>query len=118
MQVIEERISNERVRKIFVNLPTAENTIVIRQISYLGKIAIGPNTHPPRQMLTAWNANPCLRGGVLTTNKKALVRSLHTLIPKKMTETITTKNKTTAIHNKRNTEQRWEYGAMDQNCRG
>jgi hypothetical protein len=95
MQVIEERISNKRVRKIFFNVPTTENTIVIRQMSYIGKIARGPNTHPPKQTITAWSANPCPRGGVLTTNKKALVQLLHTHIPKEMTETITTKNKTT-----------------------
>ena len=103
MQVIEERISNEKIRKIFFNIPTAENTIVVRQMSYLGKIIRGPTTHPPRQMLTAWNTNLRPRGGVLTTNKKALVRSLHTLIPKEMTETITTRNKTTGEYTTKET---------------
>ena len=69
--------------KIFFNVPTAENTIVIRQMNYLGKIIRGPTNHPPRQMLTAWSANLRPKGGVLMTNKKALVRSLHTLLPKK-----------------------------------
>ncbi len=82
-QVIKERITNKRIRKIFFNTPTAENTIVIRQMIYLGKIVQGPTKHPPRQMLTAWSANPPPKGGVLMTNKKALVCSLHTLLPKK-----------------------------------
>jgi hypothetical protein len=86
-QVIKERITNERIRKIFFNIPTAENTIVIRQMTYLGKIVRGPTNQPPRQMPTAWSANPRPKGGVLTTNKKSLVRSLHTLLPKEMTET-------------------------------
>jgi hypothetical protein len=93
--MIEERITNERIRKIFFNIPTAENTIVVRQMNNLGKIIRGPTKHPPRQMLTAWSANTCPKGGVLTTNKKALVQSLHTLLPKEMSETATTKNKTT-----------------------
>ncbi len=93
--MIEERITNERTRKIFFNVPTAENTIVVRQMNYLGKIVRGPTNHPPRQMLTAWSANPHPKGRVLTTNKKALVRSLHTLLPKEMTDTTITKNKTT-----------------------
>jgi hypothetical protein len=46
-------------------------------------------------MLTALSANTCPKGGVLTTNKKAHVQSLHTLLPKEMTETTITKNKTT-----------------------
>ncbi len=47
--MIEERITNERIRKIFFNVPAAENTIVIMQMNYLGKIIRGPANHPPRQ---------------------------------------------------------------------
>ncbi len=64
-------------------------------MTYLGKIVRDPTNHPPRQILTAWSANQCPKGGVFTTNKKALVRSLHTLLPKEMTETTTTRDKTT-----------------------
>jgi hypothetical protein len=64
-------------------------------MNYLGKIFRSPANHPHRQMLTAWSANPCPKGGVLMTNKKALVRSLHTLLPKEMAETTTTRDKTT-----------------------
>jgi hypothetical protein len=46
-QVIEERITNEKIRKIFINVLTAENTIVVRQMNYLGKIIRGPTNHPP-----------------------------------------------------------------------
>jgi hypothetical protein len=67
-------------------------------MTYLGKIVRGPTNKPPRLMLTVWSANPHPKGGVLTTNKKALVCSLHTLLPKEMAETITTRNKTTGKH--------------------
>ncbi len=92
---MEERITNEKIRTIFFNTLTADNTIVIRQMTSLGKILRGPTNHPPRQMLTAWSANPRQKGGVLRTNKKVLVHSLHTLLPKEMTETITSKTKMT-----------------------
>jgi hypothetical protein len=64
-------------------------------MNHLGKIVRGPTNHPPRQKLTAWSANPRPEGRVLTTNKKALVQSLHTILPKEMTETTTTRDKTT-----------------------
>jgi hypothetical protein len=64
-------------------------------MTYLGIIIRGPTNHPPRQMLTAWSANPHPKGGFLTTNKKALGFSLHTLLPKEMTETTTARNKAT-----------------------
>jgi hypothetical protein len=68
-------------------------------MTYLGKIIRGPTNHPPRQMLTAWSANLRPKGGVLTFNKKAL----HTLLPKEMSETITTRDKTTGKHKTKNT---------------
>jgi hypothetical protein len=118
-QVIEERITNERVRKIFFNMPTAENTIVVRQMNYLGKIVRGPTNHPHRQMLAACRANPCPKRGVLRTNKKSLVQSLHTLLPKEMTEITTTRDKTNwQEHKKKHAQQGWETQTMDQNCRG
>jgi hypothetical protein len=95
MQVKEERITNERIRKFFMNIPSAEDTITARQLTYIGKIVRGPNNHPPNQLLTAWTNNPRPQGGVLTTNKKAIVRSLHTLIPSKMMERIIFKNNLT-----------------------
>jgi hypothetical protein len=94
-QVIEERITNKRIGRIFFNVPTAKNRLVVRQMNYLGKIVRGSSNHPPRKMLTAWSVNPRPKGGVLMTNKIALVQSLHTLLPKEMTETTTTRNKTT-----------------------
>ena len=73
MQVKEERITTERIRKIFMNIPSLEDTITARQLTYIGKIVRGPNDHPPNQLLTAWTNNPRPQGGVLTTNKKAII---------------------------------------------
>jgi hypothetical protein len=58
MQVKEERITNQRIRKIFHNIPSAKNSLNTRQLTYVGKIVRGPDHHPPKQMLTAWNQNP------------------------------------------------------------
>ncbi len=39
----------ERIRKIYFNVPTAENTIVVRKTNYLGKLSGGqPTTHPDK----------------------------------------------------------------------
>ena len=81
MQVKEERMTNEKIRKIFMNIPSAEDTITVR-----GKIVRGPDDHPLNQLLTAWTNTSRPQGGVLATNKRAIVRSLHTLIPNKMME--------------------------------
>ena len=67
-------------------------------MTYLGKIIRGLTNHPPRQMLTVWS-DPCPKRGVLTTNKKSLVQSLHTLLPKEMTETTITRHKETTGEN-------------------
>ncbi len=102
---------------MFFHTPTAENTIVIRQMTYLGKIVRGPTNHPPRQMLTASSANPRPKRGVLTTNKKALVCSLYTLLPKERAEIITTRKKTTGKHTTKTCSTRMRnssYGSRSQ----
>ncbi len=92
MQVKEERITNERIRKTFMNIPSAEDTITARQLTFIGKMVRGPNDHPPYQLLTTWTDTLRPQGGVLTTNKKAIVQSLHILLPNEMTECVMVKN--------------------------
>jgi hypothetical protein len=75
MQVKEERITYERISKIFMNIPSTEDTITARQLMYIGKIVRGLNNHTN-------NLRP--QAGVLTTNKKSIVRLLHTLIPNEL----------------------------------
>lgn len=84
-QVRDEHIRNTRIRKIFFNLPYIGKEVVVRS----------PNQCPSKQMLTAFSNNPRPPSGVIMTNKKAIVNSLHPLLPDIMEETHTSTNKTT-----------------------
>jgi len=46
-------------------------------------------------LLPAWVNNPRLSGGVLTINKKSIVKSLQVLLPEEMPETVQVKDKKT-----------------------
>ncbi len=88
LTVREERLRNEKVRKMLFNIPNARQMVAARQTSYLGKIIRHHNTdHIPKQLLTAWVNNPRPKRGVLFTNKKSLVNSLNMLYkPKDLDE--------------------------------
>jgi len=94
-EVIDDHITNERVRRIFHDIPDAEALLTARSMSFLGKTIRAPNTHTPKPFITAWIRNARPKSGVLTTNKKALVRSINTLLPEETLETITRKNRST-----------------------
>ncbi|KAL7426046.1 hypothetical protein ACHAXH_000620, partial [Discostella pseudostelligera] len=94
-QVRDEHITNERIRKIFFNLPDAHGLIAIKSMNYLGKVVRGPNHHPPKQLLTAFVNHARPKSGVIMTNKKAIVNCLHLLLPDDMTEIHTITNKVT-----------------------
>ena len=119
-QVHDERIRNERVRKIFFNIPDAESQLTIRQMTYIGKLTRTPEDHPPKQLLPAWVNKPRPRGGVLTTNKKAIVRSLAKLLPDEMEEIKFVKDeKTGEMRAKKGFESngsfvRWTHIAQDE----
>jgi hypothetical protein len=54
--------------------------IAARQLNYIGKVIRHPNPeHLPKQLLPAWVNNKRPQGGVLTTNKKSLVKALNLL---------------------------------------
>ena len=94
-EVIDDKISNEQIRKIFFDIPDAETVLNAKAMNYLGKTARSPDTHPPKLLMTAWIKNPRPKSGVLSSNKKATVRSLNALLPEETRETITRKCKTT-----------------------
>ena len=94
-EVIDDHITNEQIRKIFHDIPDAESLLNARSMNYLGKITRAPDTHPPKLLMTAWIPNPRPKAGVLSTNKKAMVRSLNALLPEETRETITKTCKTT-----------------------
>jgi hypothetical protein len=88
-EVIDDHITNEQIRKIFHDIPDAETILNARSTTYLGKVARSPDQHPPKLFMTAWVKNPRPKSGVLSTNKKAMVRSLNALLPEETTETFT-----------------------------
>jgi hypothetical protein len=94
-QVRDEHIKNTRIRKIFFNLPDAQSLIAIRSATYIGKVVRSPNHCPPKQLLTAFSNNPRPSSGVIMTNKKAIVNSLHLLLPNEMEEIHTWTDKST-----------------------
>ena len=83
-QVKDERITYERVRKIFYNIPDIQSLIAIRQCRFIGRVVRGPDENPPKALLTAWCNHTRVSGGQLTTNKKSIVKSLHLLLPEEM----------------------------------
>ena len=95
LQVKDEKISNKTIRKTLFNIPDIRSQIAIRQMTFIGKVARGPNSQPAKMLLSAWVDNPRLPGGVLTTNKKSIVKSLQILLPDEMSETIHVKDKET-----------------------
>lgn len=86
-QVRDEHIKNKQIRKIFFNIPNAQSLVTIRSMTYIGKVVRGSNCNPSRQLLTAFLNNPRPQSGIIMTNKKSLVNSLHILLPDKMMET-------------------------------
>ena len=97
-EVIDDHITNERIRKIFHDIPDAEAILNARTMTYLGKTARSPDFHPPKLFMTAWVRNPRPKAGVLSTNKKTMVRSLNALLPDETMETVTTKCKSTGTN--------------------
>jgi len=96
-EVIDDHITNERIRKIFHDIPDAEALLTARSMTYLGKIARAPDLHPPKLLMTAWVRNPRPKSGVLYTNKKALVRGINTLLPEETAENVKIKCKKTGL---------------------
>ena len=75
-QVKEEKISNEKLRGMFYNIPDAHRLIAVKQLTFIGKVVRREDSFFPKQLLTAWVNHKRKAGGVLTTNKKVLVNSL------------------------------------------
>jgi len=118
-EVIDDHISNETIRKIFHDIPDAGTALTARAMTYLGKTARAPDSHPPKPFITAWIKNPRPKSGVLTTNKKALVRGINTLLPDETLETRTKRNANTGetttyqIHNPDGKLSNWLPIALD-----
>jgi hypothetical protein len=119
-QVIDDHIKNSSIRKTFFNLPTAEDLVTIRAMTYLGKLTRGPMSNPAKQLLAAFVNHPRAIGGIIMTNKKAMVKYLNILLPSILhmetttTDPITGANTTRTRPNKDRDFHLWHNIAMDE----
>ena len=94
-QVIDDHIKNSSIQKTFFNLTTVEDLVTIQAMTYLGKLTRGPISNPATQLLKAFVNHPRPIGGVIMTNKKAMVKYLNVLLPTILCTETTTTNTTT-----------------------
>ena len=80
-QVKEEKITNIKVRKLFYNIQDAESLIAVKLLKCIGKVVRREDSFYPKQLLTAWVNHKRKPGGVLTSNRKAIVQALTRLYP-------------------------------------
>jgi len=78
-QVQEERIRNDKIRRLFYDIPCVTNMITARQLGFLGKVVRGPHDTPARRMLTACCQHKRKRGRPYLHNKDVIVRNLRLL---------------------------------------
>ena len=52
-EVKDQCITNETVRRIFLNIINTEEHIATRQLTFIGKVAHNSDDHPPTKLLTA-----------------------------------------------------------------
>ena len=76
VQVQEERIRNDKIRRLFYDIPCVINMIAARQLGFLGKVVRGPHDAPTRRMLTACCQHKRKRGRPYLHNKDVIVRNL------------------------------------------
>ena len=81
MQVTDKRMSIEKLRKLFYNIPDACTLIAVKQLNFIGKVVRREDSFFPKQLLTAWVNHKRKRGGVLTTDRKSVVTALGLLYP-------------------------------------
>jgi hypothetical protein len=78
-QVQEDRIQNEKVRKMFYLIPCVRNMIAARQAEFIGKMIRAPPNRPSRNMITACCNHKRRVGRPQTTGKKFMVEDLRLL---------------------------------------
>ena len=80
-QVIDEHITNDSVWMRFCRIPSLQNQITKRQLTFIGKVVRNSDDQIPTRLLTAWCNHPRRRGAPLQSNKKSLVRNLQLIVP-------------------------------------
>ena len=80
-EVKEEIIRNAEVRERLFNIPTIQNQIATRQLTFIGKVVRNLDQQLPTKLLTAWCNHKLRRGGVLHSNKKSIVQNIALILP-------------------------------------
>ena len=80
-EVKEERIRNAEVRERFFNIPTIQNQIAKRQLTFIGKVVRNSDQQLPTKLLTAWCNQKQRRVGVIHLNKKYIVQNIALNLP-------------------------------------
>jgi hypothetical protein len=78
-KVREERLRNEKVRRMFYSIPCVRNMIAARQMDFVGKMIRGPPDRPSRNMITACCDHKRRTGRPQTTGKNFMVENLRLL---------------------------------------
>ena len=79
--VIDEKITNESVRKRFFNILTIRYQLVKQQLTFIGKVVRNSEDQIPTQMLTAWCDNKRKPGAPLQNNKNTLAQNIRLIVP-------------------------------------
>ena len=74
--VCEQRLRNEKVRRMFYSIPCVRNMIAARQMDFVGKMIRGPPDRPSRNMITACCDHKRRVGRPQTTGKNFMVENL------------------------------------------
>jgi len=79
IEVKDNHIRNEKIGRIFYNIPSIQNMIAARQLGFLGKVVRGPYGAPARRMLTACCQHKRKQGRPYLHNKDVIVKNLRLL---------------------------------------
>ena len=79
--VIDEKITNQSLRKQFFDIPTIRNQLEKQQLTFIGKVVRNSEDRIPTKILTAWCDNKHKRGAPLQNNKKNLAQNICLIVP-------------------------------------
>jgi len=79
IEVKDNHIRNEKIRRLFYDIPCIRNMIAARQLGFLGKVIRGPHDAPARRMLTACCQHKRNQGRPYLHNKDVIVQHLRLL---------------------------------------
>ena len=79
--VIDEKITNQYVRKRFFNIPTIRYQLAKRKLTFIGKVIRNLEDQIPTQLLKAWCVNKRKPGAPIQNNKNNLSQNMRLIVP-------------------------------------